>query len=140
METLQNLPTRRNRIRPPVLQGGVEVFTAGGKHEGKFEAAFASAVCCATAFSGLVWLGLASGRVVAVDCRTRGRAAAQDLHDSAVVSLQQARPSPTTAQSIGHVLGRSDMPHMHGDHAHDSGSRETMANAIHTHVTRSMRA
>eukprot|EP00892_Ulva_mutabilis_P009120 jgi/Ulvmu1/6580/UM003_0217.1 len=81
--------TADNRIWSISEHGVVEVFTAGGKAEGKFEAAFASAVCCAAAFSGHVWLGLASGRAVAVDCRTRTRAAAQDLHDSAVVSLQQ---------------------------------------------------
>lgn len=91
----------RSRVAEPV-QGGVEVFASSGRHEGKFDAAFASAVCCAEVCGSLVWLGLASGRVVAVCTRTRHRVATQDLHASAVVSLQQV--PPPLPPSLKHLL------------------------------------
>ena len=72
------------------MQGQIEVFTAGGKLVKKFTASH-TGIAVAKVFGTLVWLGLYSGRVVAVDTATHQRCAALEVHDTAAIDLQQVR-------------------------------------------------
>ena len=57
------------------MQGQIEVFTAGGKLVRKFTASH-TGIAVARVFGTLVWLGLATGRLVAIDAASHQRCAA----------------------------------------------------------------
>lgn len=83
------------------MQGRIEVFTAGGKLLKKFTVSHTS-VAVAKVFGTLVWLGLHSGKLVAIDTVTHQRCAVLPVHDTAIQDLQQV---PLTVSCwICHVL------------------------------------